>query len=191
MNAYRRDFDETKYMSFLIKDNDLLKIYNEISEKVKNSIKREFDSKPVYNEKYLKTKIKSYNGKFNTNFHNNKVPREGSQFICLSVVLIDSVFITGKNYYPWMFLEECKYALKKKRFLSILLMIEITSDSDRENYDKENSDKETSDEGNSDKETSDEKYSDKENWKIFKKNFFLYIKMTYNFHKKKQRKAQK
>ena len=29
MNAYRKDFDETKYMSFLIK-NELLEKYNEI-----------------------------------------------------------------------------------------------------------------------------------------------------------------
>ena len=35
-----------------------------------------------------------------TNFHNNKIPNEGSQFIYLSVILIDSVFRTGKNYYP-------------------------------------------------------------------------------------------
>ena len=29
----------------------------------------------------LKAKIKSYNGKINTNIHKNKIPREGSQFI--------------------------------------------------------------------------------------------------------------
>ena len=40
MCAYRRDFDETKYMSLLIKDDDLLEKYNEIWEKVKNSIKK-------------------------------------------------------------------------------------------------------------------------------------------------------
>ena len=91
MSAYRRDFDETKYMSFLIKDK-LLEIHNKIWEKVKSSLKKEFDSEPVYNEKYLKAKIKSYNGKVNTNFHNNKIPNEGSQFICLSVILINSVF---------------------------------------------------------------------------------------------------
>ena len=62
-------------------------------------MKKELDSKPVYNEKYLKAKIKSYNEKINANFHNNKVPRKGFQFICLSVILIDSVFRTGKNYY--------------------------------------------------------------------------------------------
>ena len=51
MSAYRRNFDETKYMSFLIKDDELLEKYNEFCEKVKNSIKEEFDSEPVYSEK--------------------------------------------------------------------------------------------------------------------------------------------
>ena len=43
MSAYRRDFDETKYMSFLIKDDELLEKYHEIWEKVSGSIKKEFD----------------------------------------------------------------------------------------------------------------------------------------------------
>ena len=37
MSAYRRGFDETKYMSFLIKDDESLEKYNEMCEKVKNS----------------------------------------------------------------------------------------------------------------------------------------------------------
>ena len=65
---------------------------NEIREKIKNSVKKEFDSEPVYNEKYLKGKIKSYNGIINTNFHSNKIPKECSQCICLSETLINSVF---------------------------------------------------------------------------------------------------
>ena len=60
--------DETKHISFLIKDNELLERYNEIWEKVKNSLKKEFDCEPVDNEKYVKAKIKSYNGKINTIF---------------------------------------------------------------------------------------------------------------------------
>ena len=43
-------------MSFLIRDDELLGKYNKIWEKVKNSIKKEFDSEPVYKEKYLKAK---------------------------------------------------------------------------------------------------------------------------------------
>ena len=66
-------------MSFLIKDNELLK---KIGEKIENSIKKQFDRKPVYNEKHLKAKIKSYTGKINKNVHNNKLPKEGSEYIC-------------------------------------------------------------------------------------------------------------
>ena len=32
--------------------------------------------------------------------------KKGSQFICLSVILINSVSRTSKNYYPRVFLEE-------------------------------------------------------------------------------------
>ena len=64
MTEYRRDFDETKYMSLLIEDDELLEKYTEIWEKVTNSIKKVFDIEHVYNEKYLKIKIKSYEGKF-------------------------------------------------------------------------------------------------------------------------------
>ena len=55
MSAYRRHSDET---------------YKEILVKFRNSIKKEFDSETIYNEKYLKTKIKSYKGKAN-----NRIPR--------------------------------------------------------------------------------------------------------------------
>ena len=58
MSAYRKDFPETKYMSFFIKYDELLEKYNEIWGKVRNQIKNEFDSEPVHHEKYLKTKIK-------------------------------------------------------------------------------------------------------------------------------------
>ena len=114
MSAYRKDFDETKYMSFLIKNDELLKKCNKILNKVKNTIDKEFDRDPIYNDKYLKAKIKSCNGKINTNFHNNKIPQEFSQCIFLSVILIDSVFRTVNNYYPQVFLEECKYVVKEK-----------------------------------------------------------------------------
>ena len=40
MSAYRKDSDEPKCMSFLIKDDELLEKYNEIWEKVKNIIKK-------------------------------------------------------------------------------------------------------------------------------------------------------
>ena len=48
-------------------------------EKGQNTIDKEFHSAAVYNEKYLKATIKSYNGKISdNNFHDNKIPKEGS-----------------------------------------------------------------------------------------------------------------
>ena len=102
-------------MSLLIKDNELSKNYNKIWKKVKKAIDTEFDSESVYNEKNLKSKIKSYNGKINTKFHNNEIAKENSQCTCLSVILIDSVFKIDNNYYPQVFLKECKYFVKDKK----------------------------------------------------------------------------
>ena len=94
-----------------------------------------FITDPVYNEKYLKVKIKSYNGKTNTNFYNNQIPKEWFQCICLSINLINSVFRMG-NYYPQEFLEQCKYVVKEKKCQSMLL---TTKNSDEKNSDEENS----------------------------------------------------
>ena len=141
----------------MIKDDELLEKYNEVWEKVKNSLKKEFNSEPVYKEKYLKAKIKSYNGKINTNFHNNKIPKEGSQVICLSVILIDSVFRTGKNYYPQIFWEECKYVIKEEKIPKYINDdIEISSDSNEESSDGETLLEKIQTKKNSDEENSDE-----------------------------------
>ena len=40
MSAYRKGFDETKYISFLTKDDELLETCNEILEKAQNSVKK-------------------------------------------------------------------------------------------------------------------------------------------------------
>ena len=40
---------------------------------------------------------------------------DAQQYICLSVILINPVFRTGKNYYPQVFLEECKYVIERKK----------------------------------------------------------------------------
>ena len=67
---------------------------------MEKGIHKEFDSESVYSEKYLKAKIKSYNGQVKTNFHYNKIPKDGSPYIWLSVISVNYVFGTGKNYYP-------------------------------------------------------------------------------------------
>ena len=134
----------------MIKDDDLLEKCNEVWKKVKNSVRKGFDSGHVYNENYLKAKVKSDNGKINTNFYNNKILEKGSHCICLSTILIDFVSRTGENYYPQLFLEECKFVVKEKKILEYMTDdIEIYSDDcDRAFSDEEVSHKQNSDEEN-------------------------------------------
>ena len=163
-------------MSFFDKGWWIIKKYNEISEKVKNSLKKGFDSKLIYNEKYLKAKVKSYNGK---NFHSNKIPKDGPQYISLSVNLLDSIFRTGRNYYTQVFLEECKYVIKEKKISRYIIDdAEISSDSDEETLLEKNQMKKNSDyQASSGEEILEkiqmEKISDEEN--CGKKIFFFYI----------------
>ena len=58
-------------MYFMTHVFKLLEIYNTISDKISADINKEFDSDPVYNKKYLKTKIKS-NGDDVTDFLDKK-----------------------------------------------------------------------------------------------------------------------
>ena len=50
-------------MYFFIEDNDLFKKYNTIWSKFSVDIEKEFDNEPVYNKKFLKTKVKSRGNK--------------------------------------------------------------------------------------------------------------------------------
>ena len=61
--------------------------------------------------------------------------------------MIDSIFRTGKSYYPQVFLEEYKYVVKELNIPKYIIDdIEISSD--EENSSEENSNEENSHEGN-------------------------------------------
>ena len=69
MNAYAKYFDKnSKYINLLVNNKEILEKYNKIWNKIKSLFKKEFNSEPVYNDKYIKIKIKIYNDKVYTNF---------------------------------------------------------------------------------------------------------------------------
>ena len=117
MTGYVKKFNENSTMSFRVKDKQLLKNYNKIWEKVEKLMKIDFESKPVYgdDDKYIKTKIKTYEKSIITNFHNKKTPKEKAPCKCLSIIMIDSVIKANKKYYPQPLLEECKYIQEKMK----------------------------------------------------------------------------
>ena len=109
--TYVKSYDgQTKWMYFMIEDDDLLGKYNTIWYKVSAYIKKEFYSGPVYNKEFLKTKVKSH-GDEATDFYDNKVPKVDSNHTCLTVIGLDSAL--KKDYYPRVLLKKCKYIEKQ------------------------------------------------------------------------------
>ena len=89
---------------------------------VKNKLKIKFHSKPVYEYKYLKTKVKEYDGVIKTNFLDNDVPKENKHYTCIACITIHSVMTMDQKNYLQVYLEECKYKIKKtqiSRFIKI------------------------------------------------------------------------
>ena len=65
-----------KNMSFIIKDDDVLNKYNKIQNKIKRELNIKFHSVAVHDEKYIKAKVRKFNGVIKTNFLSNEVPKE-------------------------------------------------------------------------------------------------------------------
>ena len=82
MTGYLNIFkDGTRKMSFLIDNNEFLERYTTTWDKISDLINKKIDSDPVYNNKYINTKIRSYNNDIKTNFRdidnkNNKLPEK-------------------------------------------------------------------------------------------------------------------
>ena len=115
MTGYARKFDENSTMSFIVKNKQLLKKYTKIWETIEGLMEINFESKPVYgdDDKYIKTKRKTYTVSVITNFHNKKMPKEKAPCKCLSIIMMDSVIKANKKYYSQTLLEERKYTQEK------------------------------------------------------------------------------
>ena len=114
MSGYIKYFENGgKNMSFVIKDNDVLDKYNELWDKLKTDLNIKFHRIPVYDEKYIKTKITEFNRVINTNFLGDEILKESMHYACIACITIDSVMRIEKKNYPQVYLEECKYKTKK------------------------------------------------------------------------------
>ena len=135
-------------MSFKVDDNKLLKSTTKIS----SLMNIEFDSDPVYgdNNKYIKTKIKMYEDRVNTNFQGKKVPKENASYKYLSLIMLNSVISVNNKYYPQTLLEECKYVIRKNKmenFINDELDLSSSDESDNES-DNETDNESDSENGN-------------------------------------------
>ena len=116
-------------MPFFARDDNVLDKYNDIWDVIKKKLKIKFHSMPVYDEKYLKTKVREYDGVIKTNFLGNGIPKENMHYTCIACITIDSVMKMEKKNFPQVYLEEYKYKIKKIQ-MSRFINTELDSDSE-------------------------------------------------------------
>ena len=102
-------------MSFMVTKKDMLDKYNEIWDKIKNRLNFKFHSMPVYDEKYIKAKVREFDGVIKTNCLGHKIPKEKKHYTCIACITVDSVMGMEKKNYPQVYLEEWKYKMKKTK----------------------------------------------------------------------------
>ena len=130
--------DGTRKMSFLTDNNEFLERYTKIWEKISDLIDKKFDSDPVYNNKYINTKIRSYNNDIMTNFYdidnkNNKLPEKNKPCRCMSLISLESIIKINKKYYPQTLLQECVYKLINRKVKNIITNFNLDTSSESDN----------------------------------------------------------
>ena len=118
-SGYIKYFENGKYVSFKIEDDDVYIKYNQIWNKIKELLSVKFYSEPIYDDKYIKTKVKTFSSVINTLFTGNEIPKERIHYVCIPAISIGSVLKVDKKNYPRVYLEQCKYKMKKRELVSI------------------------------------------------------------------------
>ena len=132
MTGYLNIFEDgIRKMSFFTDHNEILERYKKISEKISDLIDKKFDSDPVYNNKYINTKIRSYNN--DNDNKNNKLPEKNKAYKCMSLISLDSIIKSNKKYYPQTLLQECVYKLINRKVENIITNINLDSSSESDN----------------------------------------------------------
>ena len=132
MNVYIKYFENGgKNMPFLIKNSEVWEKYENIWNVIKNKLNIKFHSQTMYEIKCLKAKVREFDGSIKTSFFDNNLPKENTQYTCIACITVDSVMKMNKKHYTQLYLEECKYKVKKMntpRFINIELESDSQSD---------------------------------------------------------------
>ena len=78
-------------MSFLIKDDEVWDKFGKIWDVIKDKLDINFHREPVYKYKYLKAKVREFDGAIKTNFLGNDMPKENMHYTCIASITIGSV----------------------------------------------------------------------------------------------------
>ena len=103
------DKDKNKLMSFRIDDEKLLEKYEAIRAKIEDLTNNELNTLPVYDDRYIKTKIRTYDDKVYTNVCSLNVSEEDIECESFTVfLLILYLYMTTNTTLP---LDNCAVML--------------------------------------------------------------------------------
>ena len=85
-------------MSFKIEVDSVYLKYNEIWNKIKELLGGlKLYSEPIYDDSYIKTKVKTFSDMIKTLFDGNEIPKERVEYACTACISIDSMLKVNKN----------------------------------------------------------------------------------------------
>ena len=109
-----------KLMSFHIDDEKLLQKYKAIWTKIEGLKKIKLNALPVYDDRYIKTKIRTYGDKVCTNFRGLNVPEDDIECQSFTIISTDSLLVYDKKFYLQVYLDNCAYKIIKKQMTDYL-----------------------------------------------------------------------
>ena len=120
VNKFKVEDKNNRLMSFHIDDEKLLEKYNSIWTKIEDLKNIELNALPVYDDRYRKTKIRTYGHKIYTNFCDSNVPEDDIEYKCFTVISIVSLLVYDKKYYLRVYLDNYAYKILKKQMADYL-----------------------------------------------------------------------
>ena len=109
-----------KLMSFRIADNKLSQKYKTFWTKIEDLKNVELNVLPVYYDRYIKTKIRTYGDKFYANYCASNVLKDDIECDSFSVISFDSLLVYENNYYLQVYLDNCTYKIVNKQMTDYL-----------------------------------------------------------------------
>ena len=111
-----RDKDKSnKLMTFCIDDEKLLEKYKDIWTKIEDFENIELNALPVYDGRYIKTKVRTYGDKVCTNFRGLNVLEDDIECKSFTIISIDSLLVYDKKYALQVYLDNCAYKTVNKQ----------------------------------------------------------------------------
>ena len=109
MSGYAKTFkveeENKELMSLHINDEKLLEKYKAIWTKIEDFKNIKLHTLPVYDDRYIKTKLRAFGDKIYTNFRSLNVSKDDIEFESFTTISIDSLLVYDKKCYLQVYLD--------------------------------------------------------------------------------------